>query len=134
NACRSPMAEGILRRAMAPEDVEVRSAGVMAAEAVSANAVLAMAEIGIDISALCPTQLNEAVVAWADVIIAMEERLAAYVRAQYPEVNGRVHTLGRDVEDPVGGPLEGFRSCRDLLQPALADFARDHLAAKRVTS
>ncbi|MEA2638960.1 MAG: protein arginine phosphatase [Chloroflexota bacterium] len=121
------MAEGMLRRSLAPGLIEVRSAGVAAAEQISGNAVLAMTEIGIDISAHRPTQLNEEVVAWADVIIAMEERLASYVREQYPDVADEVHTLGRDIEDPVGGPLASYRACRDLLQTSLAEFTKQHL-------
>ena len=48
NACRSQMAEGLLRH-MAPERFEVRSAGSMAS-GLSSTAVKVMAELDIDIS------------------------------------------------------------------------------------
>jgi protein-tyrosine-phosphatase len=65
NTCRSPMAESLLRHALAAEKpplnaIEVRSAGMAAfpGDSASENAVRAMAKVGLDISAHRSTPLS----------------------------------------------------------------------------
>ena len=76
NTCRSPMAEAIARRAAADRGwsgVEVRSAGVAAfgGSRASGGAVRAAARNGLDLRDHRSTQLDPALVDWADLILVM---------------------------------------------------------------
>ncbi len=64
------MAEAFLRRFMG-DDVQVASAGTIAADRCDPGVVAAMAEMDMDISAARPTLLDPAIVARADRIITM---------------------------------------------------------------
>jgi phosphinothricin acetyltransferase len=114
NTGRSQMAEAFLRR-FAGEEVEVASAGTMAADRPDPGVVAAMREIGMDISPARPKLLDPATVARAD----------------------RIVTMGCDVEgvpridddwglpDPKGQPLERVREIRDLVARKAADLAAE---------
>lgn len=71
NTCRSPMAEALLKR-IAGEDgaMQVLSGGLFAAEGARAseNAVRAMQDMGLDISAHTAKNINASVVREADLI------------------------------------------------------------------
>ena len=70
NTGRSQMAEAFLRR-FAGDDVEVASAGTIAADRPDPEVVAAMANIGFDLSEARPKLLDPALVARADRIITM---------------------------------------------------------------
>jgi protein-tyrosine-phosphatase len=103
NTGRSQMAEAYLRHFLGDE-VEVASAGTIAAEAPDPGVVAAMAEDGIDISAARPKMLNPDRVAAADRIITMG-----------CDVEG-VPRIDDDwgLPDPKGQPPERVREIRDL--------------------
>ena len=113
NTGRSQMAEAFLR-GFAGSDIEVASAGTIAADRPDPCIVAAMAEVGIDISTAKPKLLDPALVARAD----------------------RIITMGCDVEglsridddwglpDPKGQPPERIREIRDLVSRKAGDLAR----------
>jgi arsenate reductase len=120
NTGRSQMAEAYLRHFMG-DDVDVASAGTIAADVPDSGVVAVMAEDGIDISEARPKLLDAA-------------RL---------EGAGRIITMGCDVEgvpridddwglpDPKGQPLDRVRKIRDLAKAkagALADVLRSGLS------
>jgi phosphinothricin acetyltransferase len=104
NTGRSQMAEAFVRR-FAGSDVEVASAGTIAADRPDPGVVAAMAELDIDIANARPKLLDPTLVARAD----------------------RIITMGCDVEgvprvdddwglpDPKGQPPERVREIRDLI-------------------
>jgi arsenate reductase len=104
NTGRSQMAEAFLRR-FAGDDVEVASAGTIAADRPDPGVVAAMAKIGIDISHARPKLLDPTIAQRAD----------------------RIITMGCDVEgvprvdddwglpDPKGQPLERVIEIRDIV-------------------
>ncbi len=127
NTCRSPMAEGIVRDLARQRGlpIEVSSAGIaaMPGDAVSPNAVEALGEIGIDISAHRSSPLRLDTLTSADEIYVMSpSHRAAILDGVRPyctpsegeKIAGRITVL--NVPDPFGGDLEAYRCCRDVLR------------------
>ncbi len=104
NTGRSQMAEAFLRR-FTGDDVEVASAGTVAADRADPGVVAAMAEMGMDISTARPKLLDPAIVSHADRIITMG-----------CDVDG-VSRVDDDwgIPDPKGQPIERVREIRDLV-------------------
>lgn len=141
NTCRSPMAEALFRDMVAkrlgcrPDEVEsqgvvVASAGIAAwaGGRASGNAVEAMEERGIDLTAHASQPLSDSLVQQADVIWTMTNSHRAAITSQFPEAAARAAVLSpdrRDVLDPIGGPLGVYREC--------ARQIHDHLAARLET-
>lgn len=105
NAGRSQMAAGLLRH-LAEGRIEVRSAGTEPAECLNPNAVTAMAELGIDITAATPTVLTANDVEVSDVVITMG---CGDTCPYLPGVSYRDWKLA----DPAGQPLDAVRGIRD---------------------
>lgn len=105
NICRSPLAEGYLRR-RAPH-LQVQSAGigaVVGGEMPEPAAAIAARE-GLALEAHRGRQIGSELVCSADLIIVMEQGQLAWVTGRFPMVRGRVflatHWLdGADVDDP----------------------------------
>jgi arsenate reductase len=116
NTGRSQMAEAFLRRFVG-DDVEVASAGTIAADRPDPGVVAAMAKIGFDISGARPKLLDPALVERAD----------------------RIITMGCDVEgvprvdddwglpDPKGQPPERVVEIRDLVCNKAGELAKELL-------
>jgi len=141
NTCRSPLAEALLRQALAErgvEGVEVLSAGTGAWEGAPASeaAYLVALESGLDLSNHRAQLLTADLLASTDLVLTM----ARHHRARVLELGGQaVHLLGEfagrpgadaEVADPYGSDLEVFRETRDELA-ALAAAAADRLARER---
>jgi arsenate reductase len=121
NTGRSQMAEAFLRR-FAGDDIEVASAGTIAADRPDPGVVAAMAKIGIDISQARPKVLDPTIAQRAD----------------------RIITMGCDVEgvprvdddwglpDPKGQPLERVIEIRDLVCHKAGILARELLSMPSV--
>jgi protein-tyrosine phosphatase len=114
NQCRSPMAEVLLRRALAGTPALVGSAGVSAADGVpaTADAVAAMAERGLDLSAHRAARVRTEWTSAADLVLCMERAHVAAIVGRQPEVFPRTFTLpelarivrergGRHPDEPV---------------------------------
>jgi arsenate reductase (thioredoxin) len=112
NTGRSQMAEAFLRR-FAGDDIEVASAGTLAADVPDPGVVAAMAEIGLDISSARPKLLDPAILARADRIVTMG-----------CDVTG-VPRIDDDwgLPDPKGQPPERVREIRDLVAAKARDLA-----------
>lgn len=118
NSARSQMAEGLLR-AMAGDRVDVASAGTRPV-GLNANAVVAMAEIGIDISGHRSKSVEEFLGREFDFVITVCDR----ARESCPVFPGRARKFHRDFEDPAAAPidrqLDAFRKVRDEILNWLA--------------
>ncbi|MEK3825636.1 MULTISPECIES: low molecular weight protein arginine phosphatase [Paenibacillus] len=102
NTCRSPMAEGLLRKLAAERGIEVhvRSAGVAASSGMPisrhAEAVLK------DHQAEGPsqsTQLSEALVEWADLILTLTRSHKQHVMQVFPNSIQKTYTLKEYAEN-----------------------------------
>jgi len=135
NTCRSPMAEIIARKILAerlgcgPEELEdrgitVQSAGLSAMQGGGAacEAIDAMTEIGLDLSAHESRPLNDRLIRFADVIWTMTRMHRQSVLARWPEAAPRTELLAvdqTDIPDPIGGSQEVYRACAKQLQKEL---------------
>jgi protein-tyrosine phosphatase len=128
NTCRSPLAAAALRRALgaAGRRVAVGSAGVSAAEGVPAAApAVAVAERhGLDVGGHRARGLTAALVAEADLVLAMDVSQLEAVRRLAPAAAAKSHLLGDlgageargiGVPDPFGGRVEDYEDCLQLI-------------------
>lgn len=128
NACRSPMAEGILKQLVKNRDVVVRSAGIHAIEGFppSENSVAIMKENGMDISQHKARSITKKILKESDLVLAMAPEHVDYIRTFYPKYFDKVYLLkkfGREngyvedktVHDPIGGDESIYRECYDIL-------------------
>jgi protein-tyrosine phosphatase len=151
NICRSPIAEGVLRRLAlqrAPGlDLEIDSAGTHdyhVGEPPDARAIAAAARRGIDLHSLRARQVRGGDFAHFDLIVAMDRLNRDLLIERSPrEYRGRIRLLmefaGRDaiedVPDPYyGGPV-GFERVLDLAEEAgaglLDEILRNHDVRRR---
>jgi protein-tyrosine-phosphatase len=140
NTCRSPLAEGIARHAVAQRGwrhVQVQSAGVSAAPGAPASpeAVTVAGRAGVDIAGHRSQPLTPALVEWADVILAMSpshlslvDRLGGAQKATtLGDFAAGGEGQGPAVADPYGGPEAMYEETFQELS-ALIDAALDRLA------
>lgn len=116
NTCRSPMAEGIIRKIVEEERIEgvsVKSAGLAAyyGDPPSDYAVEALREIGIDISGHRSRPVTREELAEADVIYVMTQQHKNVILDAMPEVKARIAVM--EIADPFGLSLEHYQACRD---------------------
>ncbi len=116
NTGRSQMAEAFLRRFVG-DDVEIGSAGTIAADRPDPGVVAAMAELNMDISFARPKLIDSAILARADRIITMGCDVEGV-----PRVDG-----DWGLPDPKGQPPERVREIRDLVCKKAGDLAKELL-------
>ncbi len=135
NTCRSPMAELLLRKQLAerlgcrPDELEdqgimILSAGVAAMEGAPASpeAVNVLRGFDMDLSKHVSQPVTDRLVRDADFIWTMTSGHRASLLARWPEAAERTSLLcpaGRDVSDPIGGPLEVYEQCAKQIDTAL---------------
>lgn len=137
NICRSPMAEGLFRHAVAGRgDYRVLSAGLgaMAGQPPSLHAVRAMKELGIDISAQRSRMVNPELVQQADYILGMTHSHVDTITLLYPaaaektfllrEFDDTLDAFEKDISDPIGGSYEVYLNCRDQIEQGIASLLR----------
>lgn len=136
NVCRSPMAEGYLRR-MAEEagaEIEVGSAGLGAMDgmAPSRNSVVAMGEEEIDISRQLSRMLTPEMVESHTHLFGLGSGHVEAIQSYFPEAAEKTFVLrefvsnGLDLEvpDPIGGDLDEYRLTRNLIKEAMPSVLR----------
>ena len=121
NAGRSQMAAAFLTH-LAGDRVEVRSAGSAPADSINSAVVLAMAEVGIDISNEVPKVLTTEAVQESDVVITMGCGDAC------PYFPGKRY-LDWKLTDPAGADLESIRPIRDEIQRLIVTLIGEILPA-----
>ena len=103
NTCRSQMAEGWAKHL----GLEAASAGTNAGVQVAPNAVLVMAEKGVDISDQSPTSLDEIDHTTFDMVFSM----GCGVSCPNIPLNG-----DWELQDPHGHSIEMYRDTRDAIE------------------
>lgn len=126
NTCRSPMAEGILKKLL--PDHNISSAGIFALDGTSAseNAILAAKNFEVDISLHKSRQLTDEIADNSDLILCMttNHKLSlSGVKSNYFTV-GEYAETGEDVSDPYGGTLDDYIACFNQLDGLLKIIAR----------
>ncbi|MCK5813689.1 MAG: low molecular weight phosphotyrosine protein phosphatase [Cocleimonas sp.] len=113
NICRSPMGEGLLQAKL--PDITISSAGISALVGYPADphSVAVMRQKSIDISTHLARQIDDEMVANADLILTMEKRHNKYIQSKFIGTRGKVHLIGRwlddrEIADPVGRDERAF--------------------------
>lgn len=136
NTCRSPMAEGLARIALADRlgcataSIEhfgfvVRSMGVHAAqgEPASKHAVSVLADHGFDLDGHRARAAQEEDLERYDRLYCMTQGHLDALLAWLPPHRASIATLldpdGRNVSDPIGGPREAYRRTAEQIRAAL---------------
>lgn len=125
NICRSPMAEALA--GLCAEErgwwVQSLSCGTEALDGLPAapNAVKVVKEVGGNLSEHLSQPVSTELVVWADRILCMELRHAAWVREHFPEGDEKIQLLGTfgglmNVPDPYGSWIFAFRRSRDQIR------------------
>lgn len=134
NICRSPMAEGILRR-MFDKDSRTRisSAGTHALTGNPAAefSVIAAFENGVDISGHRARMLDAEIIRDSHIILCMESAHVEWVLSLAPSVYGVVYNLAEfadkgirliNIPDPYGCSLREYRECFKDINMCLRNF------------
>jgi protein-tyrosine-phosphatase len=145
NMCRSAIAEGILRKALAEnraDHITVGSMGIHAQEGNSAagNAIELCREHQIDLSGhrsrpLLPEELKA-----SRLILAMEAVQVDFIDIFFPQVTDRLYMLGSwperkgkkaAIADPIGKSMKAYRKCFLLLENHIMALLPELLARYR---
>ncbi len=115
NTCRTPMCEAIFNRDYGSENVIASSAGLSAdGSAVSENAVLALAEIGIEIDKSRKSRnVTEEEIKSADAVICVSKSHAYALSVRFLDYKDKIMYMPADITDPFGGGIDVYRACRD---------------------
>ena len=123
NSCRSQMAHGYLQSL--DSNIEVCSAGTHPAEQVNPNAILAMQEIGIDISAYTPKDVKQYLDQEWDYVITVCGNAKETCPSFVGKVKHRLHIGFEDPSEAIGTNdyiEREFRKIRDSIRAVFYDF------------
>lgn len=129
NVCRSPMAEGYFNHKIKESgscDYSSSSAGIFGLENQSAsdNSIIAMHEIGIDISDHKSQTFKKDMFENYDLILTMGVQHKESLITKQPDYKDKVFTLkefvspqilDKDISDPFGQNLEVYKKTRDII-------------------
>ena len=134
NICRSPMAAALLRHCLAGQDeplksLPVGSAGIAARQGdpISDNAAVAMKRVGLDLSPHASQPVTQQLLDGVLAVFCMTESHRAMIQLQFERVPKHLYLFREflpppvdpEVEDPYGGPLSVYETCRDNLVEAV---------------
>lgn len=126
NSCRSQMAEGLL--SSFGEDIEVYSAGTNPAASVHPLAIQVMREIGIDISAHFPKNVNIFLNEFFDYVITVCDHARESCPVFTGSVKNRRHIGFPDPAETIGSEekiMSAFRHVRDEIMAGFQKFYHD---------
>ena len=140
NTCRSPMGELILKKHIAErmgckiselesKNITVISAGVAAASGASAanQAVEVMDDFGLDLANHRSQPFTQRLADFADLVLTMTAGHRAAIINAFPQTAPRIHLIredGNDVSDPIGLPVEVYRSTAEQISEHLKKWAQ----------
>lgn len=131
NICRSPMAEGILRKIVVEKklDWRVDSAGVWAQDGIepAENAVAILLAKGIDIRSHRSQTVNKDMLYQHDIVLVMEKTQKEAIELAFPDVQHKIFLISQlinedfDIVDPIGHSLQDFLETAEELEKILTD-------------
>ena len=141
NTCRSPMAEGLLRKKLAEKlscteenlaehNFSVGSAGIAAmyGAAASPESVEIVAAHGGTLQEHASQQVTIQLLNEADHIFAMTRGHRDAILGAFPDVVDRLHLLavdGRDISDPYGGDMSAYKQCETEILKGIEQILTD---------
>jgi protein-tyrosine-phosphatase len=140
NSCRSVMAEGLMRKRLyelGRNDIEVRSAGVMASKGLSPTdeTIKVMKEADVDVSEFKTKIMTDDMIKKADLILTMEPMQKDVILKKAPPAASKTFLLkeyknpskilpkGFSVHDPIGKPIEDYKVTRDEISAEIERVA-----------
>lgn len=113
-------------------NVDVLSAGIAASDSqpASANAVKVLKERGIDLTQHLSQQLDETMLEASDVVLTMTGDHKYVIEQARPDLSTKIRLLcrsNRNVIDPIGGSLEDYGLCADMITECLNDVLSEYL-------
>jgi len=119
NICRSPMAEGFLKRDLEGIAIDSAGLGALVGEPADPHAIQCMIDRGIDISAHRARQLEPEFLQGTEIVLTATRAQVGEVERLFPWTKGRVfrlgHWLGHDIDDPYRNGIDAFRlSCHTV--------------------
>ena len=137
NTCRSPMAEGILKKIASDKDLDIdsKSAGIFASYGDSANdkAIFSVKNIGIDIKDHISQKTTSELVEASDLILTMTMGHKDILIGNYPDKKYKIFSLNEyafgkdvDIKDPYGGDRFQYDISRDEISRAIKKIY-DHI-------
>jgi len=137
NVCRSPMAEALFRRAVEGRgNFRVLSAGLGAVDGQppTQHSVVAMRELGVDISAQRSRALTANLLQQADYVFGMTHSHVDTVGLLYPgaaektfllrEFDESLDRYEKDISDPIGGSYQVYVGCRKQIEQGIASILK----------
>jgi protein-tyrosine-phosphatase len=121
NACRSPMAEGFLKKLLPDSSRHsIASAGISAVDgfAPTPAAVQAMQEHQIDISCFRSSCFSRELARASDIILVMAKHHRDFISENMPDMKEKaflykefagIEEKPQDIQDPIGQPIEVYR-------------------------
>ncbi|MFH1496338.1 MAG: low molecular weight protein arginine phosphatase [Verrucomicrobiota bacterium] len=134
NICRSPMAEALLRHALAAEPEPLKSARIVSAgvagrkgDKISENSRLALKKVGIEMQDHRSQPLTDELIDKADIIFCMTESHRAVMQMAFDRPLTNVYLLrefmpreaDKEIGDPYGASLVHYEACRDEMVEAM---------------
>ena len=137
NICRSPFAEGLLKKLVQKkeiDDIVADSAGLLALPGNSATGLAqkVAAEYDVDLSGHAAKYVEKNIVDKSNLILVMENAHAKNLLTAFPEAEGKIflirHFAGfgsknRAVADPYGLNYEAYRFCFLDIQDCISGLA-----------
>ena len=139
NTCRSPMGEMLLKKHVAErlgcgleelpkKNITIISAGVAAASGAGAanQAVEVMQSMGLNLSEHRSQPFTERLANFGDMILTMTAGHRAAIINSFPQAAPRTHLIrddGQDVSDPIGLPVDVYRSTADQISEHLKKWS-----------
>ena len=136
NSCRSPMAEGLLKKELEKEGFNIKSAGIIAVDGlvVSAEAIEVMRRYAnIDISNFTTNKLAKHLTDWADIILVMDKTQKDFIKDTLPEAQEKLRLYKEyagivsdnpNIPDPMGSPFSAYEESFKQIQQGLGTIAR----------
>ena len=116
NICRSPIAEGLMKRAWPGKTVVSAGIGAMVGHPAAPFSIELALEHGVDISAHRAQALTAKMVSDAELIVTMDLEQKRHLELKYPTARGKVFRLGAsDIADPYRQDMAVFRHTYSLL-------------------
>ena len=132
NICRSPVAEGILKKLSEQHQLglTVSSAGVhaMVDDPAQPHSIAVASENGIDIKSHRARQLTADIIQAHDLILVTDEPVRRIVMQQYPFATGKIKKLGnfrnQEIVDPYRKPKKDFETMYVDIEGCLQDWLK----------
>ncbi|MFB7618132.1 low molecular weight phosphotyrosine protein phosphatase [Kitasatospora sp. NPDC056181] len=128
NYCRSPLAGAVLATKAGPA-LDIRTAGLIdmwVGKAAHPDMITAAAHLGYDLTDHHPTQVDRALITWADLVLAMDHSVLDQLRPIAGPRNEHKLRLyladGSDVPDPMGKGPEEFAASAAIIEAGAAPY------------